>query len=337
MSLSVYIGRFQPVHVGHLETLRRGLQEAERLLVLIGSSNVVRTTKNPFTFEERVQLLRNCLTPEENSRITIKPIRDYLYNDTLWTNQVHQRVREVSKDGEEIILIGKKKDASSYYLNLFPGFRFVDAGTGYVLNATDVRNAYFVGAPNFPPNILHPSTEAFLIEFMNRSVFTDLCAEKNYLDRYKASWQFAPYPPIFVAADCVVIKSGHVLLIKRKGPLGKGQLALPGGFVEQSEGVVDAALRELKEETQIEVTEDILRRRISDSFVFDHPERSLRGRVISHALLINLQDGLLPHTVASDDAVEHLWVPIRDLWSCEDQMFEDHFHIISHFIFKKEF
>ena len=56
-NLAVYIGRFQPYHNGHVKVIEDGLKIADRVLVLVGSSNSPRTEKNPFTFEERKEIL----------------------------------------------------------------------------------------------------------------------------------------------------------------------------------------------------------------------------------------------------------------------------------------
>ncbi len=56
---------------------------------------------------------------------------------------------------------------------------------------------------------------------------------------------------MFVTADAVTIQSGHVLLVRRGQQPGKGQLAIPGGYVNQNERIRTAAVRELKEETAI--------------------------------------------------------------------------------------
>ena len=51
--VGLYIGRFQPFHMGHLSIVKRALKECDTLVIAIGSSQENRTKKNPFTFEER--------------------------------------------------------------------------------------------------------------------------------------------------------------------------------------------------------------------------------------------------------------------------------------------
>ena len=60
----VFIGRFQPFHNGHLEVIRTALSKAKKVLVLVGSSNQPRTPKNPFTFEERRNMIYRSVGDE---------------------------------------------------------------------------------------------------------------------------------------------------------------------------------------------------------------------------------------------------------------------------------
>ncbi|HIK02919.1 TPA: NUDIX hydrolase [archaeon] len=78
-----------------------------------------------------------------------------------------------------------------------------------------------------------------------------------------------------LAVDILVAKDDKILLIKRKYEPFKGKYALPGGFVEYGETVEQAAVRECKEETGIDVElEGLLG-------VYSAPDRDPRGHVIS--------------------------------------------------------
>lgn len=56
-----------------------------------------------------------------------------------------------------------------------------------------------------------------------------------------------------IASSALVKHNGKILLIKRKYPPGIGKWALPGGVVEYGETIEQAALREVKEETNIDM------------------------------------------------------------------------------------
>ena len=53
----VYIGRFQIPHFGHESVMKHAINEGDEVLILIGSSNTPRSRKNPFSFEERKEMV----------------------------------------------------------------------------------------------------------------------------------------------------------------------------------------------------------------------------------------------------------------------------------------
>ena len=70
-----------------------------------------------------------------------------------------------------------------------------------------------------------------------------------------------------MTVDAVVVQSGHILLVKRGDMPGKGLWALPGGFLNQEETMLDGAIRELKEETKIKVPVPVLKGSIKESTI----------------------------------------------------------------------
>lgn len=160
------------------------------------------------------------------------------------------------------------------------------------------------------------------------------------LARYRQAWAAAPYPPVFVTVDallrCRVPHEGaqqdHILLIRRAHAPGLGLWALPGGFLEPRERLLQGALRELAEETQLGVLAPTLVEALVGVAVFDHPDRSQRGRTITHAHYFDLKTRQLPAVTAADDAALAQWVPVSVLPAMEEEFFEDHFHILNHFL-----
>jgi len=151
--------------------------------------------------------------------------------------------------------------------------------------------------------------------------------EEQYLENYKTLWASSPFPPIFVTVDAVVIAEGRVLLIKRKGHPGMGKWALPGGFINPDETLLEAVYRELEEETGLD---------FGDSFpkkveVFDNPNRSKRGRTITHAFYFFL--GRRVPVKAGDDAGEVRWISLDKI----ENLYEDHQEIIEHAYIKRGF
>jgi bifunctional NMN adenylyltransferase/nudix hydrolase len=327
----IFIGRFQPFHLAHYELIKEALKQATRVVVVLGSANTAPNVKNPWSVEQREQMLRVSLSEVENKRVICIKMRDYLYNDNLWLTDLQQKVYETVGDGS-VALIGHEHDRSSYYLKLFPQWTFIPmANIDKYPHATMLRKLYFEGSEDYK-KYLPISTAEYLEAFKKLPIYTSLVEESEYLDKYKKAWEKAPFPPTFNTVDAVVIKSGHVLVVRRRGYPGKGLIALPGGFLAQDEKIKEGMLRELKEETAIKLSKQELDDAIADQRVFDHPDRSLRGRTITHAFLVNLKSGPLPQVKGSDDADKAWWMPLSDFYTREKDFFEDHFHIISFFV-----
>jgi len=165
-----------------------------------------------------------------------------------------------------------------------------------------------------------------LEKFKTTKTYEQVANEFNFVKKYKSAWDKAPYTPMFITVDAVVVQSGHILLIERKAQPGKGLMALPGGFLDANETLKTAVIRELREETRIKVPAPVLAGSITKQQVFDDPYRSARGRTVTHAYLIELKDGELPKVKGGDDAAKAFWVPFAEIKP--EMMFEDHFHII---------
>lgn len=343
-SHSILIGRFQPFHKIHFQILEQALHLSEKAIIVIGSARAAPSIKNPFSYEQRIELIKSALPGNYLNRVDFIGVRDYFYNENAWVTDVQQQVTKITGGCPRIATVGSFKDASSYYLNLFPQWEHKGVDCRSTINATDIRTELFERpehvsgwadrssnngwGENLPKEII----EWIKKNFINTNEFIVLQKEYEYLKDYRNKWKDSPFPPTFVTADAIVIKSGHVLVVRRRIPPGRDQIALPGGFVRQNERIRDTALRELKEETRIDVPKAVLERNITRDRVFDYPERSLRGRTITHAFCIDLGMGPLPTVKGGDDASGAFWMPLMDLGIYENSFFEDHAHMIFHFM-----
>ena len=132
--------------------------------------------------------------------------------------------------------------------------------------------------------------------------------------------------------DAVVKAADQILLVRRGRAPGKGTWALPGGFLDGRERVLQGAIRELREETGFALLDATLENALVGTAVFDHPDRSTRARTITHAHFFDLKDAQPPRVEGADDAAEAKWVPVAELNRMEQQLFEDHYTILDHFL-----
>ena len=343
----IFIGRFQPAHNAHIEIINRALKLSNKVIIMVGSSFQPRTSKNPFTAEEREELIRCAFPVTDQPNLIFRYVSDKLYNDQQWALDIQSHVQDVLGDYETTTLtvgiIGHKKDNSTFYLDMFPQWELVEFPNVEDLHATSIRDYYFNEKWNdekSPEDVftemckeyLNKNIFDFMVDFRKSDVYEYLSGEYSFYENYKSAWENAPYAPTFVTVDGIVIQSGHLLLVRRRAFPGKGLWALPGGFLNQSESVKDGVIRELREETRLKVPTAVLKGSIKDSKVFDHPSRSLRGRTVTHAHLIELNPGPLPPVKGGDDADKARWFPLEEVFTMESQLFEDHFSIINYFV-----
>lgn len=309
---TVCIGHFRIPDRDALAQLRAALDGADKVLVLVGSAFLPRSPRNPFTWEERREIVLDALPEAERGRVQFAPLRER-YDDT---ERAERDVRETVArhgwtDAARRVRIEEPPEGSPLTELLFSG-----ASPEAVLRAL---------GPRVPD-----STLSFLRGWVGGVAHQRICDEWRQLAEEKAAWSVAPYPVVLVTVDAVVRAGERVLLVKRGRQPGKGLWALPGGFLDPREPVLQSALRELAEETRLKLAD--IHAALRGVRVFDHPWRSQRGRVITHAHHFDLGTRELPKVKGSDDAAAAKWVPIAQLPSMEAQFLDDHFHILDSFL-----
>ncbi|MGP1464561.1 MAG: NUDIX domain-containing protein [Prevotella koreensis] len=117
------------------------------------------------------------------------------------------------------------------------------------------------------------------------------------------------YPHPAVTADCIVFacqnEKTQVLLIKRGSEPCKDMWALPGGFMNIDESAEEAAIRELKEETGIDVKE------VTQVGAYSKVDRDPRERVITIAFYTVIDNPV--KAVGQDDAKQAEWFTLDNL------------------------
>lgn len=85
----LYVGRFQPFHLGHIDAIKEVLKEVDELVIVIGSAQYSHNLNNPFTAGERLVMIRHALQ-EANvdlSKVWIVPVPD-VHLHMLWVSAV---------------------------------------------------------------------------------------------------------------------------------------------------------------------------------------------------------------------------------------------------------
>jgi len=76
MKTALLIGRFQPFHTGHLKAVEKILEENDHVIIGIGSSQIHSTEKNPFTAQERKEIIKNAFKQAQIKSYTIIEVPD---------------------------------------------------------------------------------------------------------------------------------------------------------------------------------------------------------------------------------------------------------------------
>ena len=87
MIRGLFIGRFQPFHLGHLQDIKNALEEVDELVIGIGSCNEENTKENPFTVKERVEMINLVLAVNNIKKYIVFTIPDY-HDDKKWVEHI---------------------------------------------------------------------------------------------------------------------------------------------------------------------------------------------------------------------------------------------------------
>ncbi len=267
--VGLFIGRFQPLHLGHIDALNQAKQHwVTEFLMGIGSANKEHTAENPFTYEERKTMVTKVLkalhikfsiyavpdmdSDEDRKNFIIEnlPKFDMVISGNPWTSDIFKKTKY------KICILKIRKDIKS----------------------TTIRH------------MLHIGDNIGLGQFVPHQIST-------YLEHIKASKRLAEYYthegiwPSVAVDGIIFTKDKKIVVIKRKNPpLG---YALPGGFVDYGETTEQALIREMKEEIWVQVKIRKLAGVMSD------PKRDPRAHIISIVYIADIISGKVK---AGDDA-----------------------------------
>ena len=116
------------------------------------------------------------------------------------------------------------------------------------------------------------------------------------------------YPRPAVTADCIVITretEPKVLLIERGDEPFKGCWAFPGGFMNMDETTEQCSIRELEEETGLQISD------MHQIGAYSKVDRDPRGRTVTVAYLAIIDEPVA--VTGQDDAAKAEWWPLSDL------------------------
>ena len=397
----VLIGRFQPIHNGHLPAFQKATDLAPKVVCVIGSANKPSVPKNPFSNEERKNMILDTLTNNKGTefisdKLSFVSVEDTFYLKQEWfrrvkkevsqfeeevlekkkklynniigsltsdltdagldVNNLHELKMHLSLNGHyteisqkikayqsavkesetcNIAVLGHLKDPSSEYLNGFASWDKIDIGPWVgdfehdkPISATDIRDLWFSGKLSFARSNISTPVYNTMLNWPEVD-FLDLQEDWNIVNKYKIDNQKTEHEVQFLTTDAVVIHGDEILLVKRGNFPGRGLWSLPGTFKYNNETFFDGCIRGLLEKTRIKLQERVLRGSFKEEKMFDYPDRSPRGTIVSMVYSFVLDPSQTrPIVHAQNNAIEAWWFPLAEILKMRDKMFEDHLDMI---------
>lgn len=337
--IGLFIGKFAPMHKGHLHIIKEALKSIDSVIICIGSSQEEMTSKIPFTYEQRYLLtLRSLMDEGLRDKCLITSCLDY-NNDEDWVQDIQNTI-----DYYKVThLVGFNKDSSSYYLNLFPNIKSIIAEDPYkttfdkVVNSTDIREKLYqtpfstwVYKTLWLSEVVTGNTLMMLLNYAEDDKFKEIAKKYTSVKKEVAKFKDYPYPDSLniCCADAVVYDPNNhkILLVTRKD---NGSFSCAGGHLDNTETFLQCAIRELKEETGLDLVENDLDEATSTK-VFDDPLRSIdsgfRRLTVAHLFLVDYND--FQDISGADDAGHAGWYNVDILNDNSISFHDDHRSII---------
>lgn len=327
----VFIGRFEPFHIGHRAIVEEALVKGEHVIVLIGSSFRHRSPKNPWTAREREEMIRSSFSSDDNLRLSFSYLEDR-YNSALWAEDAKAAVKSIVEGRGDVYanssvrIIGREKDGSSYYLNIFPEWSPVlEIHSCDSLSATELRDFLFFGG-NGGLSLIKANVPFSVYEilktFQEYSLAFDSLKKDAAISR---SEKFKNKDHILNMMSLVLKKNNKLFLTKRQELPGLGLLNLPNTLMSDDVDFIQM-VAEIFSKMDVKVTLETLKKSIKKTHVFDEVDRSEYGRILNHAILIDLKE------LENFETSNGHWFDFNQLEKLKEHLFEDDYRTIRHFL-----
>lgn len=141
----LYIGRFQPLHMGHYDVIDRMIDECDTVIIAVGSAQEYGTERNPFSYGLRASLIFKSFSWAYPGIIIIPvPDREHPANDPSWGDYLLNTVKTYTGLTPDVIYEGKEDERTHWYDN--HNISIVSIARSIMpISATEVRRALLDG------------------------------------------------------------------------------------------------------------------------------------------------------------------------------------------------
>lgn len=171
MKVRIVIGRFQPLHHGHVNLINAACSDTDKTIIIVGSSDKYGTKSNPFTFQQREALLRSLYI---DPSIDVLPLPDHV-DDEKWLESLVTLVDAHTDSNDTVVaVVCNKDDETSKSNQIYTSFYdSVEVDKAINVSATDIRKAYFDGNSDQFSDLFPTSTKIFLDSEFQKVI--DIC------------------------------------------------------------------------------------------------------------------------------------------------------------------
>lgn len=140
----VYLGRFQPIHLGHKYIIDKALELCDRVTIVIGSAQEHNTERNPFDCSLRKTLIASMYENEiKNGQIKIIGLNDRTSysDDSSWGEYLMDHVYKHTNSIPDVIIGGYEKVRNNWFDKNSLYSQVIISRDIVMVQATDIRNA----------------------------------------------------------------------------------------------------------------------------------------------------------------------------------------------------
>ena len=140
--VGLMVGRFQPLHRGHLKSINRMIQDCETAIICLGSAQRSREEHDPWTVEERQEMLKNVY----GDRIKIKALNDLgAVGPKEWTDYILSSLKKIDMKEPTDYYTGSKFDSSWYNHTFYlEGVSVIDGNHSYITADLQRRKLHLI-------------------------------------------------------------------------------------------------------------------------------------------------------------------------------------------------
>jgi nicotinamide-nucleotide adenylyltransferase len=122
-TIGLYIGKFQPFHNGHLFAITTIAPTVDSLIIAIGSSQYHGLENQPFSAQERRQMIEQTLTAAAITNCSVVEVPD-IHDNEHWVDHVRKYVKRfdiVFTNNESVQQLFRQKDFTVKPIKVLPG------------------------------------------------------------------------------------------------------------------------------------------------------------------------------------------------------------------------